>query len=1399
MDIKDFLPKYPDIEKSEYNVLNPYKENFYEGIFKKKEFYENRLDRSEKLPKERGVLLRHQNTIARYMSSHTPYEGVLLVHAMGTGKCVAPGTKITTDKGTISIESLWKSYSSNFVEDNEGEWATPTKLLFVDSYDEKNRKMVKRPIKRFYRQSISEKIRTVVLEDGKSITMTNAHRVYTERGWKKDLNVCTYVAVPNEEMNFVGIKSYREFYYSGWVYDLEIETDHNYVANGILTHNTCSAIGAIEQVKNENSTINGAIIVGKGDTILNNWRNELVSRCTAGQYRPDNYEKLTEMERTRRVSKKIKEFYTLKTLQKFGKQLKKMSDTDIEEMFSNKIIVIDEVHNLRIQSDSSKKESLETYEQYHRLLHSIKNSKIILLSGTPMKDSPDEIASVSNLILPKNEQLPTGEKFLQEYMVREKGNLYKLRDDKVDDLKRRLKGKISFLREAHSTVEKKFIGKENYGKLNHLIVDPNKMSKFQSNSYQKAYEMDTKGKTGIWTESREASLFVYPDGSWGRDGFKNYIIKKEGKIRMKKKSASTFGMSSELSSALKGKTKEETLKNIAKHSASYAKVIKEILETDGNCFVYSSLAKGSGGILFSLLLGLFGMGKANGKESNKSPRYAILTNKTASATEIRRIVQRFNKKDNMNGEYIKVIIGSKTVSEGFSFRNVLFEAINTPHWNYSETAQALARGIRHGSHDDMLKEGLTPVVKLLQPVAIPRDGISVDLHMYETSEDKDITIRTILRLLMEVAFDCSLNYFRNHINGEDGSRDCDYTVCNYKCDGMDMKIVQEGLQDDQIDYSTYQLFYANPQIPVIRRKIEKLFRNNRKIDLNSIVANLKGEFSEDEIRNALFTIEEETGSTSFDYRTFLEVYSRSSVKKIMNGIEDLFKTFFSLKLDMILEHFPEYTKFEVLTALRNIINESVIVINKYGLPCYLREEKNIYFLVNNLTIKSTFFSQYYTMFPQILNETSFSDITKKMYITALPNMINTICKTNKDEEFSKLMKSLPVDIQEMFIEASILSKSKKIKKSRDVRKRILDYFKAYIKKVDNVVVSTLLDELRCMENGKWIDCDPKYEEKLEEKETERKRVMRENEYGVVGTYNPVNKSFCLIDVESENKRKPAKKADDKRLQHTGRVCTTWKIPDLLNTAVKRLRINAPDDFMREKDKKWLLDRIKKEKVNANMMLSDLYEKEELKKLSVDELRRILYWGLKPTDGGVRRVKMLCEKIQQFLINNNLQEIDTQCGVQGKRKGATPKGQNKRNFTLRTFVPKKDENEFKELFKDIAKSMKECFNTEKFKPELDTNTWFLVFSRKKVVGFVMLDKEGYLHNVCVSKGYRRSGIPTEAMQMIARKIFSLKGKNPILRVENSANNFKGLVRKYKSFGFQITIADNRYTYMEVVMK
>src|SRR5690606_14399532 len=120
------------------------------------------------------------------------------------------------------------------------------------------------------------------------------------------------------------------------------------------------------------------------------------------------------------------------------------------------------------------------------------------------------------------------EEFLSEFM-KKSGGVYTMKPEKIPIIKDRLKGKISFLREPESTITRDFIGEKNFGKLKHFIVAPNTMSSFQTKWYSEAFNSDKTGKKGVYINSRESSLFVYPDGSYGRKGFDKYI--KEVKVK----------------------------------------------------------------------------------------------------------------------------------------------------------------------------------------------------------------------------------------------------------------------------------------------------------------------------------------------------------------------------------------------------------------------------------------------------------------------------------------------------------------------------------------------------------------------------------------------------------------------------------------------------------------------------------------------------------------------------------------------------------------------------------------------------------------------------------------------------------------------------------------------------
>ena len=165
----------------------------------------------------------------------------------------------------------------------------------------------------------------------------------------------------------------------------------------------------------------------------------------------------------------------------------------------------------------------------------------------------------------------------------------------------------------------------------------------------------------------------------------------------------------------------------------------------------------------------------------------------------------------------------------------------------------------------------------------------------------------------------------------------------------------------------------------------------------------------------------------------------------------MFRNSFRLNLSTILAEFKTkdenniVTFFEVLSALRTIINDNMVLLDKYSLPCYLREEGNVYFLVNNIAVGSDFFAEYYTNSPHIDASETFLQIMESLKESSLPKMIQNICDA-EEKRFVETIDKLPDDIQEMFIEGSIMAKDRDVE--TDIRDRVLAHYEGFIKTDD---------------------------------------------------------------------------------------------------------------------------------------------------------------------------------------------------------------------------------------------------------------------------------------------------------------------------------------------------------------
>ena len=327
----------------------------------------------------------------------------------------------------------------------------------------------------------------------------------------------------------------------------------------------------------------------------------------------------------------------------------------------------------------------------------------------------------------------------------------------------------------------------------------------------------------------------------------------------------------------------------------------------------------------------------------------------------------------------------------------------------------------------------------------------------------------------------------------------------------------------------------------------------------------------------------------------------------------------------------------------------------------MKEDNNIYFLVDNLSIENNYYSEYYTKNPIISIKSSFTNIIDELYILSAPRIIRELFRMNSIENMKELINKLPVMINEIILENSIVANEKNIQINKKQRDNILSIFKNYYRKIileDNIIiVSSLLynskNILKCLdvnniEQG-WKNCNTDIEEKYKVEVSEEIEKVKENKYnGYYGLYN--QDKFCIKSPDPDDDKK------DTRLKRTGQVCGkgVWKKPGMINLIIEVFKVPIPSSMIpnnKLKKNKDIWNDIEKFKNNKQKIVNDLiknkyikeiYTPEQINSFDLDELKRIYYWSN-------QQINQMCQVLREFLEDENLLIEDPNCGVQEKKK------------------------------------------------------------------------------------------------------------------------------------------------------
>ena len=866
------------------------------------------------------------------------------------------------------------------------------------------------------------------------------------------------------------------------------------------TGKSCEAIGFIEYTRKEMakaeidprtadekaSHFKRVIVLVKGPTQKNEFRQQLVCKCSDGGYEPSMGafvpgQKNPEAGQKSRVTTAIKKAgYEVKTYTSFANAIAKEyekpdgAETIIKE-YSDTIFWLDEAHNLLSSSRSVTKirEKERTYNTIWTLLHMTLRTKIIISTATPMINEDYEIGPLFNLILPVDGVLPPG---FDLRLVTENDRRVLFPDIPFDprtstpeqagpyyrgqfpsdrefdfstatlqDFEPRFRGRVGYIRASETGAVPVNEGIHQGGVYyddagneyeSQLVIYTNDMSEHQNAGYLLSKQTQTQ-RGEIYTAERQASNFVFPDGYWG-GGISEEERARERRIRQAQKKAKEeqiteieqlpeggfvpvglVGQETEIDTdPTKRKAFARYVKKVGDRyfpteefapwltdinyittlSCKFGQICRLVRDEPGNCFVYGEYVEGSGAVVLGLCLEGLGFERYNesrsmflgigdttvkpycsgaaqtatnrrvrpdflSRKEGGPLRYALLTGETAgNDAKFQSMMEAMNSYENRHGDYIKVLISSRVGRDGINVNNVLQIHLIGSEWNQSSIYQALSRGLRATSHEDLLNEkradliskGENPMnatipVKIYRHAAVSlTDGHnSVDLHMYRTTEYKDRKIHRIMRFMKQCAVGCQVHYNRNVRPGDvDGSPTCDYDVCNYECvDPAPM----------QIDYSTYDVLYADEVVSEVLADIVNAFRQ----------------------RNAL-------------------------------------------TLDEIAQLLPTYRKKYLIMALEELIIKKIALTDRFGYIVYLREDDGGFYLDRSYPVQDdpSYAMSYYTKgviglepknLPEIVTEMEEGDHDET--ITELETM------NPQSAEFTEEMNTLSVEGQAALVES----------------------------------------------------------------------------------------------------------------------------------------------------------------------------------------------------------------------------------------------------------------------------------------------------------------------------------------------------------------------------------------------
>ena len=233
-------------------------------------------------------------------------------------------------------------------------------------------------------------------------------------------------------------------------------------------------------------------------------------------------------------------------------------------------------------------------------------------------------------------------------------------------------------------------------------------------------------------------------------------------------------------------------------------------------------------------------------------KYSLITGDSRFSPDNNFEVKALTKDNNKDGNKIKIVLISRSGSEGIDLKFIRQVHILDPWYNMNRIEQIIGRSVRNKSHKELPFEKRNVQIFMHGTLLDNNEEETADMYLYRIAEYKATQIGQITRILKENSVDCLLNAEQQNFTAEKMNIDVEQILSNHmivpsfkvgdkpfssNCDFMESceYTCKNENKLGEINFDTYNENFINTNITTIINKIKQLFKLNFFYDKDTLI------------------------------------------------------------------------------------------------------------------------------------------------------------------------------------------------------------------------------------------------------------------------------------------------------------------------------------------------------------------------------------------------------------------------------------------------------------------------------------------------------------------------------------------------------------------------------------